>query len=189
MDVNVQAVALGAAVQAGILEGRVSNVMVMDIWQASLMRAYAKQRLKEDKELARAQGLSDDAFSDDDFSDDDFSDDEVKPHPRLGITFWTCTNFISLGALAVIVILAACQNYLISLSALTDHETRPVLEAFIVCLLLHQSAYIAMWTGCQCCMPLPLVLDQADHVGVSRQALVSTAFVVQADHGLATSNL
>ena len=83
-NVYVQAVALGAAVQAGILEGQVSNVMVMDIWQASLMRAYAKQRLKEDKELARAQGISDDAFSDDDFSDDSFSDGEVKLHSRLG---------------------------------------------------------------------------------------------------------
>lgn len=37
------AVALGAAVQAGIYEGNVSDVMVMDIWQASLMRAYATQ--------------------------------------------------------------------------------------------------------------------------------------------------
>ena len=37
------AVALGAAVQAGIFEGSVSNLMVMDVWQASLMRAYARQ--------------------------------------------------------------------------------------------------------------------------------------------------
>lgn len=41
----VQAVALGAAVQAGILQGDVADVMVMDIWQASLMRAFAEQRL------------------------------------------------------------------------------------------------------------------------------------------------
>ena len=68
----LQAVALGAAVQAGILEGQVSNVMVMDIWQASLMRAFAKQRLKQDKELAAAQGI-------DDFS----SDDDVKIHQML----------------------------------------------------------------------------------------------------------
>ena len=41
------AVALGAAVQAGIYEGNVSDVMVMDIWQASLMRAYATQLEKQ----------------------------------------------------------------------------------------------------------------------------------------------
>ena len=43
----VQAVALGAAVQAGILQGDVSDVMVMDIWQASLMRAFAEQQLRD----------------------------------------------------------------------------------------------------------------------------------------------
>ncbi len=48
----MQAVALGAAVQAGVYEGSVSNVMVMDIWQASLMRALAKQKLKDDEKLA-----------------------------------------------------------------------------------------------------------------------------------------
>lgn len=41
------AVALGAAVQAGIYEGNVSDVMIMDIWQASLMRAYATQIEKQ----------------------------------------------------------------------------------------------------------------------------------------------
>ena len=35
--------ALGAAVQAGIYEGQVSELMVMDVWQASLMRAFAAQ--------------------------------------------------------------------------------------------------------------------------------------------------
>lgn len=33
--------------QAGILQGDVADVMVMDIWQASLMRAFAKQQLRE----------------------------------------------------------------------------------------------------------------------------------------------
>eukprot|EP00889_Picochlorum_renovo_P000308 jgi/Picre1/27338/NNA_000307.t1 len=47
------AVALGAAVQAGIYEGNVSDVMIMDIWQASLMRAYATQ-------LEKQQSLDDD---------------------------------------------------------------------------------------------------------------------------------
>ena len=45
----VQAVALGAAVQAGVYEGQVSDLMVMEVWQASLMRAFAAQ-------LAREQG-------------------------------------------------------------------------------------------------------------------------------------
>ena len=43
----VQAVALGAAVHAGILEGSVADIMVMDIWQASLLRALAKQQLRD----------------------------------------------------------------------------------------------------------------------------------------------
>ena len=34
---------MGAAVQAGIYEGAVSDLMVMDVWQASLMRAFATQ--------------------------------------------------------------------------------------------------------------------------------------------------
>ena len=37
------AVAMGAAVQAGIYDGQFSDLMVMDVWQATLMRAYAKQ--------------------------------------------------------------------------------------------------------------------------------------------------
>lgn len=41
------AVALGAAVQAGIYDGQVSELMVMDVWQASLMRAFAAQLQKE----------------------------------------------------------------------------------------------------------------------------------------------
>eukprot|EP00775_Hariotina_reticulata_P011055 gene11055-11210_t len=41
-----EAVALGAAVQAGILQGDVSSLMVMDQWQASLMRALAQLQLK-----------------------------------------------------------------------------------------------------------------------------------------------
>lgn len=53
----LQAVALGAAVQAGILEGQVSDVMVLDVWQANLMRAFAQQRLQQDEELAAQAGL------------------------------------------------------------------------------------------------------------------------------------
>eukprot|EP00891_Asterochloris_glomerata_P002329 jgi/Astpho2/2329/Aster-08193 len=42
-----EAVALGAAVQAGILEGTVPDVMVMDVFQAGLMRVLAGQQLQE----------------------------------------------------------------------------------------------------------------------------------------------
>jgi heat shock protein 1/8 len=43
------AVAYGAAVQAGIYEGSVQDLMIIDVWQASLMRAYAKL-VQENKE-------------------------------------------------------------------------------------------------------------------------------------------
>jgi hypothetical protein len=42
---NLQAVAIGAALQAGVYDGLVSGLMVLDIWQATLMRAFATQRL------------------------------------------------------------------------------------------------------------------------------------------------
>ncbi|PRW56291.1 molecular chaperone [Chlorella sorokiniana] len=45
------AVALGAAVQAGIFEGEVSELMVMDVWQATLMRAFATKLAQEQGEL------------------------------------------------------------------------------------------------------------------------------------------
>eukprot|EP00854_Cymbomonas_tetramitiformis_P005951 gene5951-7155_t len=41
-----EAVALGAAVQAGVLEGTMGGLAVMDVWQASLMRAVAANQLK-----------------------------------------------------------------------------------------------------------------------------------------------
>jgi molecular chaperone DnaK (HSP70) len=37
----VQAVAVGASIQAAMLEGQLSDFMVLDVWQASLMRAFA----------------------------------------------------------------------------------------------------------------------------------------------------
>ena len=43
-----EAVALGAAVQAGILEGTVEEGEVIDVWQASLMRALATAKLKDE---------------------------------------------------------------------------------------------------------------------------------------------
>lgn len=47
-------VVLPAAVQAGILQGEVDSLMVMEQWQASLMRALAQVQLKNDPK-ARAQ--------------------------------------------------------------------------------------------------------------------------------------
>lgn len=58
-----EAVALGAAVQAGVLQGQVKGLMVMDQWQASLMRALADMKLKSDpatKEKLKAQFEIDD---------------------------------------------------------------------------------------------------------------------------------
>ncbi|KAI3436735.1 hypothetical protein D9Q98_006150 [Chlorella vulgaris] len=48
------AVAAGAAVQAGIFEGQVSELMVMDVWQATLMRAFAEQLQREEAAEAAA---------------------------------------------------------------------------------------------------------------------------------------
>jgi hypothetical protein len=46
-----EAVALGGAVQAGILEGTVDEGEVVDVWQAQLMRALATARLQEEGTL------------------------------------------------------------------------------------------------------------------------------------------
>ncbi|KAL4457798.1 hypothetical protein ABPG75_012663 [Micractinium tetrahymenae] len=59
------AVALGAAVQAGIYEGQVSDLMVMDVWQASLMRAFAQQQLAQEQG-EQAEQDDDDAWEDED---------------------------------------------------------------------------------------------------------------------------
>ena len=75
----MQAVALGAAVQAGVYEGSVSNVMVMDIWQASLMRALAKQKLKDDRELAEELEIEGGAtLPDGDWEDEHVGDPEME---------------------------------------------------------------------------------------------------------------
>lgn len=57
--------ALGAAVQAGILEGQVSNVMVLDVWQANLMRALAQKQLQQGGQAMASMGdLDASGFSD-----------------------------------------------------------------------------------------------------------------------------
>lgn len=53
------AVALGAAVQAGIFEGSVTDLMVMDVWQASLMRAFAKLKYEEENGVQKQDGDQD----------------------------------------------------------------------------------------------------------------------------------
>ncbi|KAK9810103.1 hypothetical protein WJX72_004949 [[Myrmecia] bisecta] len=53
-----EAVALGAAVQAGILEGSISDMMVLDVWQATLMRALATQKLIEQRQEEGAEVTS-----------------------------------------------------------------------------------------------------------------------------------
>ncbi|GMH43026.1 hypothetical protein BSKO_10948 [Bryopsis sp. KO-2023] len=45
-----KAVALGAAVQAGVFQGDVEDVMLMDVFQASLMRAYAQKHYEDSGE-------------------------------------------------------------------------------------------------------------------------------------------
>ena len=52
----LQAVALGAAVQAGIYQGQVADLMVMDVWQASLMRALA-QHMEQQRQAQQGGGL------------------------------------------------------------------------------------------------------------------------------------
>ncbi len=56
----LQAVALGAAVQAGILEGTVPDVMVMDVFQAGLMRVLAGQQLQEVENVSEDYELDSD---------------------------------------------------------------------------------------------------------------------------------
>lgn len=71
---DVQAVALGAAIQAGIYEGSVSGLMVMDIWQASLLRALATKRLRDDKEAAQ-ELLGEEVPVESAFDSDEFNED------------------------------------------------------------------------------------------------------------------
>ena len=56
----MQAVALGAAVQAGIYEGIVGDAGVVDVWQAALGRALAKQHLGDSVFLDAEDSSSED---------------------------------------------------------------------------------------------------------------------------------
>ena len=44
-----EVVAEGAAIQAGIYQGEINNMYVMDTWQASLMRAIALREVQKQK--------------------------------------------------------------------------------------------------------------------------------------------
>lgn len=58
-----EAVALGAAVQAGMIDGSMGDLVVMDIWQAGLMRAFADKALKDQRKAAAAEAGGDTAPS------------------------------------------------------------------------------------------------------------------------------
>ena len=51
------AVALGAAVQAGIYQGEVAGLMVIDPWKAALMRAFAARALERGEVDPAAVGV------------------------------------------------------------------------------------------------------------------------------------
>ena len=57
--------AIGAAVQAGLYEGTVSGVMVMDIWQATLMRAFATQQLGDPAETQEQEDSDAEEYQED----------------------------------------------------------------------------------------------------------------------------
>lgn len=69
------AVALGAAVYAGVLSGHISDLMVMEVWQAALMRALADNELKTNKDTRQAvfgKEEDDEAHKSDSDDDSDF---------------------------------------------------------------------------------------------------------------------
>eukprot|EP00892_Ulva_mutabilis_P008024 jgi/Ulvmu1/5594/UM023_0131.1 len=72
------AVATGAAVYAGVLSGHISELMVMEVWQAALMRALAENELETNKETRDAVFGSEEEDSDvDSESDSDFDEEAV----------------------------------------------------------------------------------------------------------------
>ena len=42
--------------QAGIFQGEVSDLMVMDVWQSALLRAFAKEQLEEEEARSAGRG-------------------------------------------------------------------------------------------------------------------------------------
>lgn len=48
----MQAVAVGAAIQAAMLEGQLDDFVVMDVWQAAMMRAFAGNAAADGKAIS-----------------------------------------------------------------------------------------------------------------------------------------
>ncbi len=55
--------------------------MVLDVWQANLMRAFAQQRLRQDEELAADAGLDPDQLG-------GFPGDEVGMQTHCAVVSW-----------------------------------------------------------------------------------------------------
>lgn len=73
-----EAVALGAAVQAGMMDGDVQGLEVLSPLQAALLRGFARKRLKEQKGTYKPlMGDPDSLDEDKDIDWDDETDDEV----------------------------------------------------------------------------------------------------------------
>lgn len=74
------AVATGAAVYAGVLSGHIEDLMVLDVWQAALMRAYAKRELKSNAAVREALFGEEDQAStgtdNEDMEGDSFDEEE-----------------------------------------------------------------------------------------------------------------
>lgn len=69
------AVATGAAVYAGVLSGHIEDLMVLDVWQAALMRAFAKSELKNNAATREALfGADDQSTTDSDYDGTEISD-------------------------------------------------------------------------------------------------------------------
>jgi heat shock 70kDa protein 1/2/6/8 len=68
------AVATGAAIFAGVLSGHIQNLMVMDVWQAALLRALAERELKSNADVREAVLGSEELGPGEPFTDSDSDD-------------------------------------------------------------------------------------------------------------------
>ena len=66
---------MGAAIQAGMLEDETSDVLVVDVWKAALMRAVAEKEMRGNEELSeRFQPSVDEGVEADEVAEGDFDD-------------------------------------------------------------------------------------------------------------------
>lgn len=70
------AVALGSAIYAGVLSGHIDNLVVMEVWQAALARAFAKQQLRDDPDAAAMYLEGGDMRGETDDDSDDWGDSD-----------------------------------------------------------------------------------------------------------------